>query len=1845
MSFAFSVAAQVDVDVNLNIKHSVDGISDFGRERHMTIHSSWTDQEWNGHEDMLDYLINDLDVYFGRDNGSATWKSRLMKEDPAKPHWPDVEDMAVQGANLKNWYETDANFKNDYQYEGKGDMIMGINPAPIYPTLAWDNNGWMSGDWQTWDVDASAFLVANYLDKYFAKSLGDLGEPLPTYWECINEPDMDMLTSHYMFLTSPEKLFEFHNLVAQETRALLGSMAPKIGGMTWGQHDFHAGDLVYRRDAQFYYDYSTPDIYPQYDNMLASDIWPNRKDAWFQWDGLWQSYIDATGENMDFHGVHIYDWPQANDEGVIRTGGHIEAMLDLMEWYDTFKHGERKDIVLSEFGSVSPLVHDLPYKRRDWENIRPFNQMFMQFLERPSHLVLTMPFAPAKAQWGDWFHEDGTLGERYQTTLMDPVGEYTEKPGESRYDHKDWEWSANILFFEQWSDVKGTRIDTKASDRDIQVDAYVDGTHVYLILNNLELDPTTINLNLFDDYQNEIVSVSTKHLYLNTSIDEPVLDRETMSAAPGSILLEKSATMILDYEFANEVIIDQESVEKKFMGEPLTDETNAYGSQLCHVKVNGRASFTANVNGVEVPEKGEAQLRIGLKTANTEKMVISINGHQLRAETDPSDWRGRERKRGALGWFGVFELDVPLEYLQTDNVIVCQNNGNTSEYSSFQIQTWDFTKEPSRSANGDQIAVTGISLGDPISIMQGVEQGLSVAFTPINASQKGITWASSNPAVATVNDNGVLTVLASSGTTTITATSIDGGFAATQTITAIAYEATPVTGVTISNGDNITIEHYTETPLEAVVSPLDASVQQIVWSSSDEDIVHVNPATGKLRGKTLNATATVTATVIDTESGDAVFTDEIEVFVSIAGSETVYCRDLPATLQPFESFSVNVPVRVTGAREVVVELTKDAGLLGSGTTSVDDFGDVSTSVEYQLASVPALGTGYTLTAKLMDGSTTLDVCSQEVEMVDHFRAESISIAEGVSAVQVGESIQLEANILPENTFNKAVVWSTSDETKATVDAVTGEVTGVVTGEVTITATSDDNPSLSDEVTITVQAGEVVVPIESIELATDHLNLYLGFEADIAYDLLPAWTTQTEVVWSSSDASIATVDQLGHVTASATEGTTVIKATAVADETIFAEAVVRVSKTLIIEAEELGRTGGPYDGWSANAVEINNNQTGDWGEYDVDIPVSGEYSIKYYIGAPATSTDAGVNIYVNGVLQQHTVVPAGTGWENYVAIDATENIQLSKGAANIRVESVGSSNWQWNMDKFELTNLGSTSVEGVTVTPETLLVGVTQTRSLTAEVSPVRAINKNLSWSSNNTSIATVDPVTGEVTGVAVGEAVVTATTEEGSFTDFCTVTVQSEIVAIEVESISVTPSEVTLAIGLTKQLTAALLPIDADDKTVTWSSSNSGLATVSASGLVTGVALGEVTITATAHDGTGILGTSTVSIVNEILSSIAFDDAAKYVNTTYEVGSTLDVSCTFQVGAGGVLDANGVTFWLRQVTAGWAGITKDIKVNDVSVAGLQNGTATASISLADLLPTNEIGTDFYFLWITFTPSGGQMYNKFSGASPINIIAASDVDVTGIAIVDAAQTIQLGSTYSLTATFAPAHATNKNVSWSTQDEAIATVVDGVVTATGVGTTTITVTTADGGFTDTIEVTVQQAVTSVTSVSLNATAETIKVGEVHSLIATVLPANATNKSISWSSDDPSIATVVEGKVTGIAAGTTIITVTTADGSKSASFEITVASESGTVTAIGQEAHQVKVYPNPGSSKIFIRNVLGYSQVSIVSLLGTTVLVQPITKEGMSIDISQIENGVYLMNFYGENGTAIMKIMVQH
>ena len=177
-------------------------------------------------------------------------------------------------------------------------------------------------------------------------------------------------------------------------------------------------------------------------------------------------------------------------------------------------------------------------------------------------------------------------------------------------------------------------------------------------------------------------------------------------------------------------------------------------------------------------------------------------------------------------------------------------------------------------------------------------------------------------------------------------------------------------------------------------------------------------------------------------------------------------------------------------------------------------------------------------------------------------------------------------------------------------------------------------------------------------------------------------------------------------------------------------------------------------------------------------------------------------------------------------------------------------------------------------------------------------------------------------------------------------------------------------------------------------------------------------------------------------------------------------------------------------------------------------------------------------------------------------------VTGITLSQHELTLVKGATATLTATVIPADAPNKNFSWKSDNEAIAKVANGVVTAVSKGETIVRVTTEEGNKTDECKVIVKEESdpVAVTGVKLAFTTLTQKIGTSFTLVATIEPANATNKTVTWSSSNSTVASVTNmGVVQAKAAGTADITVTTADGGHTATCSFTVTAEDVPLTGL--------------------------------------------------------------------------------
>ena len=181
-----------------------------------------------------------------------------------------------------------------------------------------------------------------------------------------------------------------------------------------------------------------------------------------------------------------------------------------------------------------------------------------------------------------------------------------------------------------------------------------------------------------------------------------------------------------------------------------------------------------------------------------------------------------------------------------------------------------------------------------------------------------------------------------------------------------------------------------------------------------------------------------------------------------------------------------------------------------------------------------------------------------------------------------------------------------------------------------------------------------------------------------------------------------------------------------------------------------------------------------------------------------------------------------------------------------------------------------------------------------------------------------------------------------------------------------------------------------------------------------------------------------------------------------------------------------------------------------------------------------------------------------------IVNSSYVAPTSISVSPTSKTISVGDSFIITPTILPDNASDKRIIWSSSNPAVASVdTIGKVTGLASGVATITATTSDGGMTATCEVTVSSSTIDVTGITLTPASKAINVGGTFTITPNVLPNNATDKSVTWSSRDTTVATVDDtGKVTGISNGTTTITATTGDGGYKATCTVTVDEYSSSV-----------------------------------------------------------------------------------
>lgn len=839
--------------------------------------------------------------------------------------------------------------------------------------------------------------------------------------------------------------------------------------------------------------------------------------------------------------------------------------------------------------------------------------------------------------------------------------------------------------------------------------------------------------------------------------------------------------------------------------------------------------------------------------------------------------------------------------------------------------------------------------------------------------------------------------------------------------------------------------------------------------------------------------------------------------------------------------------------------------------------------------------------------------------IDELAVASVKLSQNNLSITIGESHQLDATINPSTAADKSITWSSNNSEVATVDN-NGKVTAISEGRAIITVTTIDGGKTASCI-VTVKPRMV----SSISLDATQVTVEMEKTIQLSATILPSDATYKVVEWASSNDKIATINSQGLISG-IQPGTVTITATSIDGSNISASCVVIITphyaQSLSIDKDKACIVSG--DSLQLNAIVLPENTTNksvEWKSSDNDVADVNSYGIvcakkpgnaiitvtctdgtghyascrvtvsprlaeSVLLDASQITIRAGDTYQISATIHPNNTTNKQVEWlssDNTIATISPNGVisGVQPGTAIIQATCIDGSDCSASCEVKVVPRLADSI--SIDVSQATLIAG--KTLQLSVVIMPACTTDKSVVWSSSQEDVAIVSP-NGLVTGLQPGTTIITASSVDGSeISALC----QVNVIPCLVESVTLNNTTATVEMENSLQLTATVLPTNATNKSVVWSSSNIDIATVRDDGLVSCLIPGSVNITATTVDGSNLATSCKVTVTPHYVQSISLDRTT----TSLVVGDMVQLAVS-------ILPANAT-----DKTVIWnSSNTSVATVNSMGlVTGLQTGTATITATSAD------------------------------GSS---CTAACAVTVTprladSITLAPTEVTLVAGDKQQLGATVLPANTTNKSVIWSSSNASVAIVSsNGLVTAVQPGIATITGSCADGsGYSATCAVTVTPRL--VESISLSTSELMLEIGKTWGLSATVLPSNATNKTVEWSSSDESVATVnSEGRVSGVMPGSAIITASCTDGSCNSATCIV------TITPSCTSSHLSLVLVREDSSK---RYYVTHDQYLTFDLTGYSKIGVNVSPSGLSTHFIiklQNANSTQKMPSVGGGGT---------
>ncbi len=1040
----------------------------------------------------------------------------------------------------------------------------------------------------------------------------------------------------------------------------------------------------------------------------------------------------------------------------------------------------------------------------------------------------------------------------------------------------------------------------------------------------------------------------------------------------------------------------------------------------------------------------------------------------------------------------------------------------------------------------DTVPVTGVSINPEKMIMKpGIDMTATATVYPENATNQNVIWSTSGSDIAKVDEYGNVSA-GSAGTAIITVTTVDGGFTAKCEVTVVI----PVESIELDTySADIAVGEGLQ--INATVYPEDATNQNIIWTSSDKDVATVDE-TGYVTAY-MSGSTTITATTEEgTVSAECVIYvyDPEPVITGIELSESEIHLDMGVEGYKLEAYYI--PSYTSAAVTWTVE--------NENVVKIDDAGVITT-----------IGGGDTvITAMTAEGFTAS--CNVYVYVPEPI-IEGIELSTYDITMSVGQQYMLEAYYIP-SYAPAAVTWTIDGEGVIKIDDV-GMIEALAEGNATITAMTAEGFMATCNVNVYSPEPDII-PVQSVSLDRTEITLTAasGDTTQLMATIYPENATNLNVKWDTSDVDVAKVDEYGNVEAMSAGKATITVTTE--DGGFTEECIVTVEEATI-----------PVTGVSINPQKVTVN--------------------------PGDEMQLVATVYPENATNQNVIWSSSA--RNIAKVDEYGN--LSVGSIGEAIITVRTEDGGFTAECIVTVTEPAVHVTHVTLDQTALGLYTGESITLNATVYPEDAANKGVTWHTRDKDVAIVDEY-GTVTAVGEGETVIQVVTNDGGYFAECVVEVKD---FVKVESVTINMEAATITVGDTISLGAIVYPENATNTSVTWRSLNGDIATISEIGVVEGISAGDATIVVRTVDG-GYEASIVVTVVDPVVPTpdmtglklsaekldftlgengitqyqlyvtVEPEDAAE--QELFWSSSNEEVATVDQTGLVTFKGIAGTTVITVQTADGVfkAECVITIGEDEAEVTGVTLDMESVELAVGNSIVLNatvepEDATDKSVTWTTSNKriatvdEYGKVTARTAGTATITVTTTDGgytaqceitviktVSVTGVSLNITSTEMWVGDEFTLVATVEPEDATNTSVIWNSLNEDVAKVDgNGTVTALSAGTAEITVTTADGVYTASCIITVNEKEepnpdTAVTGVVISTTEAGLYVGDKLALTATVVPEDATNKNVIWTSSDKNVATVDEnGIVMGIKAGTVTITVTTEDGGYTAQCMVKV------------------------------------------------------------------------------------------